>query len=65
MGPEMNTHHTTCFGNHLPCGLITYRKNAVMGLNVFPPDVVFEPIGEPLGDEDKFLLSTALGFPKG
>ena len=36
-----------------------------MGLNVFLSDIVFEPVREPLGDENKFLLSTALRISEG
>ena len=65
MWPEMNAHYTTRFGNHFPCSLITNRENALMGLNATFPDIVFEPVCEPLWDEDEFLLSTTLGVPEG
>ena len=65
MGPEMNAHHTTRFCHHLSCSLITNRENALMELNAIFPDIVFEPVCEPLWDEDEFLLPTTLGISKG
>ena len=35
-----------------------------MGLNVFFPNVVFKSVRKPLGNENEFLLSAALGFPE-
>jgi hypothetical protein len=62
MWPEMNAYHAACFGHHFPCGFITNRKNALMGLNVFFSVVIFQPIGEPLGNKDEFFLPTTLGL---
>ena len=65
MWPEMNTHHTTRFGNHFPPSLITYRENSLIWLNAFFPDVVLEAVSEPLRDENEFLLPITLGLPEG
>jgi hypothetical protein len=61
----MNPHHATRLGHHFPCCLIAYRKNPLIGLNYFFPDVVFEPVGEFLWDEDEFLLPATLGVSEG
>ena len=65
MRPEMNAHHTACFGHHFPCSLITYWKNELFGLNGFFPDIIFESVGESLGDENEFLIPTTLGISEG
>ena len=65
MRPEVNVNHTTCLGYHFPCGLLTNRGNSLLGLNVFFPDLAFQSVGESLGDEYKFLLSTTFGIFEG
>jgi len=64
VGPEMNAHHAARLGHHFSCCLIAYRKNPLIGLNPFFPDVVFEPVGEFLWDEDEFLLPATLGVSR-
>lgn len=64
MGPEMNAHNTSRFGDHFPCRRITYRKNALMGLNVFFPNIVLEPVGDSLGDKNEFLFPAAFWLSK-
>src|SRR5512137_2318704 len=63
--PEMNAHHTAGLGDHFPCCLIAYRKNPLIGLNPLFPDVVLEPVGEFLWDEDEFVLPATLGVSEG
>jgi hypothetical protein len=33
-----------------------------MGLDVFLPDIIFEPVSESLWDEEEFLLPATLGI---
>ena len=45
--------------------LAAYWENPLIGLNSFFPDVVFEPVGEFLWDEDEFLLPATLRVSEG
>jgi hypothetical protein len=61
MRSEMNAHNIAGFGDHFPGGLVTDRKNALIGLDIFFFDVILQPIGKALGDKKNSCSLPLLG----
>jgi hypothetical protein len=61
----MNANDTAGFGHNFPRSLITDGEYALMGLNAFFPDIILEPIRQPLGNKNELLLSSTFWVPEG